>query len=57
MIDNDECIMVADAMCKYGGCFVKSLGTMIRSADHINRQKIKDTWPEYWVQYKNMAED
>lgn len=39
----------------YGGSFVKSLAAMLRTADHINFQKVKNTWPEYWNEYKRMA--
>jgi len=49
-------LSVANAMIQYGGSFVKALGKALSHADWINQQKIKNTWPEYWQQYKNMGE-
>lgn len=57
MIDNDEAIDVAQAMDKHGGGFVQTLARLIYKADPINKAKIKATWPEYWEQYKKVAED
>ena len=50
-----EHIVVADAMIKYGGGFVKALGYALQHADAVNRIKIQRTWPEYWQQYKEMG--
>lgn len=55
MIPHDEIVNVAQAMIKYGGSFVESLGKALLQADHINAQKIKDTWPEYWKKYLEMS--
>ncbi len=56
MIDHEEVLLVGEAMRTYGGGFVMELGGLLMRADHSNQQKIKDCWPEYWAQYKDMAE-
>lgn len=56
MVDHDEVINVAGAMTKEGGHFVNALGHALFQADHINQEKIKATWPEYWQQYKDIGE-
>ena len=56
MINRDEMLNVSTTMIKFGGSFVESLGKTLLQADDINQQKITDTWPEYWQQYKNMGE-
>ena len=53
MTIQNEKIIVATNMEKYGGNFVKKLGMALFSADHINTQRIKDAFPEYWNQYLN----
>lgn len=53
-IDHEEKHHVSSKMIKYGGHFVNLLGQMLQTADHINTQKIKNTWPEYWQDYKEM---
>ena len=55
MIDRDEKVDVQLAMRAHGGSFVKSLGEALTHADHINAQKIKNAFPEYWEEYKEMA--
>lgn len=55
MIDPDEVFKVSHAMEKYGGSFVKHLGMALHYADHINAQKIKNTWPDYWKEYLEMG--
>jgi len=54
-MDNEEDFETVEAMRMYGGSFVKQLAELYNCADHINLQKIKDTWPEYWKQYSEMA--
>ena len=54
--DHSEMLDVAGAMTTYGGGFVKALAECMRRADRENLQKIKDTWPEYWAEYKKHAE-
>ena len=51
MISEDEKFFVVEGMTKQGGAFVKGIGTALMSADHVNRAKIKATWPEYWSEY------
>lgn len=43
------------AMLKYGGSFVVALAQAAQQADTNNLRKIKETWPEYWQQYTEMA--
>ena len=50
-----EKLLVANAMTKYGGGFVKSLGEALFHADTHNTIKIKNAWPEYWKQYAEMS--
>lgn len=52
---NDKDLKVIEAMETYGGSFVKNLAQLARSADRFNLIKIKQTWPEYWKQYEEMA--
>jgi pyruvate/2-oxoacid:ferredoxin oxidoreductase beta subunit len=54
--DHDEALKVAEAMETYGGSFVQALAVAIRRADSNNLQKIKETWPDYWKQYKETSE-
>ncbi len=50
----EEDYNIVDAMEKYGGSFVKSLAMCFRTADPINFRKLKDAFPNYWNQYKEM---
>lgn len=54
---NENDTKVVEAMEKYGGSFVKSLAAMLRHADPVNLQKVKDTWPEYWNNYQAIVKD
>jgi hypothetical protein len=38
---------IVEAMIRYGGSFVKSLGQLIRQADSDNKRKIVAAFPEY----------
>lgn len=53
--EHDEMIDVTEAMLKWGGGFVKALAQAMRIADDDNLKKLKDAFPEYWKQYKEMA--
>jgi len=53
-IEQDQ--KVIEAMHRYGGSFVKSIATAFDHADHVNYAKLKAAFPEYWKQYKAMAE-
>ena len=46
---------IVEAMDKYGGSFVKALAECFRRADRDNFIKLKNTFSEYWEQYKKMA--
>ena len=50
-------VRVAHAMIAHGGGFVKCLGEAILHADHTNAWKIKDTWPQYWKEYAEVARE
>ena len=51
----NEQFYTSEAMRKFGGSFVKSLGTALRSADMINASKIKQAFPEYWNKYYKLG--
>lgn len=53
MIDNDAeaTYEAADAMMERGGSFVKVLGDAWYKADPINKQKLVDTFKDYFIQY------
>lgn len=44
-----------EAMGKFGGSFVKALAAMLWQADPINYEKLRHTFPEYFEEYKKMA--
>ncbi len=45
---------IANNMIRYGGSFVKSLGTALLKADSVNEMKIYRTWPDYMKKYSKM---
>ena len=51
----NELLIVAGNMMKYGGNFVQCLASCILAADDNNIIKIKNAFPEYWEQYKNIG--
>jgi len=46
---------ITNAMYVYGGSFVSALGTLWRLADDDNRARLKAAFPEYWVEYRELA--
>jgi len=44
-----------EMMERYGGSFVRQLGTLMRFADYKNFNKLKEAFPEYWDKYHKMA--
>ncbi len=46
-----EDIQTIDRMQRHGGKFAASLAIAARVADRNNLQKIKDTWPGFWLRY------
>ena len=42
---------VTQTMIDHGGSFIKLLGELARRADHDNLQRLKDAFPEYWLEY------
>lgn len=51
----DDQIAVVEAMDKWGGGFVKALAEAFRRADPVNFRVLRNAFPEYWVQYSEMA--
>lgn len=49
---SDQDFKVIDQMEKCGGSFVKALAVCFRRADHINFEKLRTVFPEYWNQYE-----
>lgn len=54
---SDQDLEVVGAMEKYGGSFIVALAGAARCADAINLAKIKNTFPDYWWQYTEMAQN
>jgi hypothetical protein len=52
---NEEELDIVEKMAKFGGSFVKSLAECFLHADPINFLKLKNTFPEYWEEYKNFG--
>jgi len=46
----------AQAMKRKGGSFVKAIGTALTAADPINATKLLEAFPEYFKQYRTIAE-
>jgi hypothetical protein len=53
--DDHESLILAK-MTLYGGSFVKALAAAYPLADAVNRQKIRNTFSEYWIKYAELAE-
>lgn len=47
---------IVRTMERFGGSFVRTLGQLCHLADPDNLQRIKAAWPEYWLEYAEMAE-
>jgi hypothetical protein len=46
---------ITEAMIKFGGGFVSSLGRLIRQADEDNKKKLVKAFPEYINKYKELV--
>lgn len=46
---------IAHAMQRRGGSFVQALGKALDCADSQNIEKIKETWSDYWAEYRATA--
>jgi hypothetical protein len=46
---------VTQAMETFGGSFVRNLAALCHTADPVNLAKIKATWPDYWLEYAEIA--
>ena len=53
----EEDYEVVKNMERFGGSFVKSLAQAFHHADPINCVRLKQAFPDYWVQYKNFHEN
>ena len=51
----EERLLVAEMMTRYGGSFCKALGETLYRADDNNMRRIKQAFPEYWKQYLEMG--
>lgn len=47
---------IAIAMQRYGGSFVRLLGQLWQQGDEINRRRLKVAFPDFWREYKDLAE-
>ena len=47
---------ILGAMAKYGGSFVSRLAEAWMYADASNREKLRETFGDYWNEYKVMVE-
>jgi hypothetical protein len=47
--------MIAYAMFKRGGSFVRHLAAAYQVADPENREKIRTTWADLWEKYEGMV--
>ena len=50
-------LKVVEMMEKFGGSFVKALAVAFLRSDHVNFQKLKEAFPEYWEEYERLADE
>jgi hypothetical protein len=55
-VPDDHEYLILAKMELYGGGFAKQLSIAYRLADSVNRQKIRNTFSDYWVRYAELAE-
>lgn len=55
-VPDDHDLLIVEKMELYGGGFAKQLSIAYRLADSVNRQKIRNTFSEYWMKYADLAE-
>ena len=48
---------VENAMMRFGGSFVRALGSAFQQADQDNHQRLLEAFPELWVRYARIARD
>jgi hypothetical protein len=46
---------ITDAMIRYGGSFVATLGTLYRKGDPINQARLKAAFPDVWAEYAELV--
>jgi hypothetical protein len=46
---------IVEAMIALGGSFVQHLGRAWRCADAHNRERLRNTFADYWETYKELA--
>ena len=47
---------IAEAMVQYGGGFVSQLGKLFRAADVDNKKRLVAAFPDYFDQYREIAQ-
>ena len=47
---------ISQAMQRFGGSFVKLLGQLWQQGDEINRRRLKVAFPDFWREYRTLAE-
>ncbi len=50
----EEKLIVAEGMKKYGGSFARAMGKAILAADNRNLHLIKATWPDMWKDFLDL---
>ena len=55
MYRTEEQMKVVEAMMRYGGSFVSSLGKAFVHADARNFEKLRAAFPHYWYEYEIAA--
>ena len=43
------------AMINLGGSFVQTLGLLYQLADDTNQQRLRDAFPDYFAEYRELA--
>ena len=46
---------VIEAMLRFGGSFTQQLARLYQAADAVNRARLRDAFPDYWVSYRRMV--
>lgn len=46
---------ITEAMIRYGGSFVATLGTLYRRGDPVNQARLKAAFPDFWQEYAELV--
>lgn len=52
----DQDLAIVEAMQRYGGSFVSSIGRAAQCADDRNLHRLKVAFPDYWHEYAETVE-